>query len=258
MDEFAINNRKLNGVYGSMNAFGFHDVVIENRRHNATLTDISRKEFLMIFHAYVRRYREIKQDSRIESILIFRNHGPAAGTSLIHPHSQIVATPVVPHPVRDRMNTAMQYFDSVGECIFCRTLQEELSSDQRIIYETKHFAAFIPYAALSPFHIWIFPKRHEPSFDAITEEEMTDLADNLQTVLTKLRIGLNNPSYNFTIRPVPTHDHNPDYYHWYIAIVPRITVTAGFELGSGMFISPALPEESAKYLREIQVPAVME
>jgi UDPglucose--hexose-1-phosphate uridylyltransferase len=253
LDEFATNHRKHAGIYNSMQAFGIHDVIIENPRHNATLTDITHAEMVLVFQAYLRRYKEMKADPRIESILIFRNHGKAAGTSLIHPHSQIVGTPVVPHQIRDRMDTAMQFFDAVGECIFCRTLHEEITDGKRIVFESKHFAAFIPYAALSPFHIWIFPKRHEPSFDSITADEIADLATNLQTVLLKLRIGLHNPSYNITIRPIPTHDQNPDYYHWYVAIVPRINVAAGFELGSGMYISPAIPEESAKYLREITV-----
>ncbi len=245
--------RKIKGIFTSMNGIGIHDVVIEHQRHNATLTDISQEELLRIFKAYVERYKQIKEDPRIESILIFRNHGKSAGTSLIHPHSQIVALPVVPHQIRDRMDTAMRYFDTHGECIFCKTMQEELASGARILLETPHFVSFIPYAALSPFHIWIFPKRHESSFDNISQEELVDLGINLQTVLKKLKKGLQNPDYNITIRPIPTHDRNSEYYHWYLAIVPRLTVAAGFELGSGMYISPAIPEESAKYLREITV-----
>ena len=141
-----------------------------------------------------------------------------------------------------------------GECIFCHTLKEELNAEERIIFESKHFVAFIPYAALSPFHIWIFPRRHSSSFDEITNGEITDLAKTLKIVLAKLYYGLQNPDYNYTIRSIPTSDKYADYFHWYMAVVPRISLSAGFELGSGMYINTALPEESAEFLRAVDIP----
>lgn len=242
--------RSINGIYRSMDAFGIHDVVIEHPRHDLHFALYDTHSIENIMYAYKRRYQEIKSDKRVESIVIFRNHGKAAGTSLVHPHSQIVATPVVPFQVRSRLDTAIRYFDDNGECIFCRTLNEEISAKERIIFATELFTAFIPYAALSPFHIWIFPNRHFASFDEITDTETIALAETLHSVLKKLFVALNNPDFNFTIRSIPTHEKNSDYFHWYIAIVPRITIAAGFELGSGMYISTAIPEESAKFLRQ--------
>jgi UDPglucose--hexose-1-phosphate uridylyltransferase len=75
----------------------------------------------------------IKQDERIEDIIIFKNHGPMAGTSLEHPHSQIIATPIVPPQARNRINQAIKFFDNNGKCLFCETLEEELKSKKRII-----------------------------------------------------------------------------------------------------------------------------
>jgi UDPglucose--hexose-1-phosphate uridylyltransferase len=129
-----------------------------------------------------------------------------------------------------------------------------LTCGDRLIVESKHFVAFHPYAALSPFHTWIFPRRHMPSFDDISAQEIDDLAFTLRTFLGKLYYGLGNPSFNLSIRSIPTNDRNTEYFHWYIAVIPRVTQTAGFEMGSGMFINTMLPEASAEFLRGIKVP----
>ncbi len=246
-------HRVVQGIRRSLAAVGVHEVVIENRRHDLSPGLMKREEVRDIITVYRDRYRAIREDERIEAIIIFRNHGEAAGTSLQHPHSQILATPMVPTQFRNRIQTAIRYFDEQGVCMFCATLKDELQEEVRLIYETEHFVAFIPYAALSPFHLWIFPRRHSSSFDEITNEEAEDLAENLRTVLAKIHRGLGDPDYNYTIRTIPTHIKHTDYFHWYLTIIPRITRTAGFELGSGMFINTSIPEESAKFLREIDV-----
>ncbi len=152
------------------------------------------------------------------------------------------------------MEEAIRYFDDAGECVFCRTLKEELESELRIVVNGEHFTAFIPYAALSPFHMWIFPRRHASSFNEITDDEIGDLARVLKKTLAKLYYGLGNPDYNYVIRSNPTRDEHTSYFHWYISIIPRISRTAGFELGSGMFINSSEPEASAAYLRGVEIP----
>ncbi|MFB2917097.1 MULTISPECIES: galactose-1-phosphate uridylyltransferase [Aerosakkonema] len=244
--------RKTEGIYRSMSGVGIHEVVIEHPRHDVTIALLSIADVANILNVYRQRYRDIRKDPRIEAIVIFKNHGQEAGTSLEHPHSQITATPIVPSQIRIRIEEAIRFFDDTGECIFCRTLAQELEAGERIVFESKNFVAFIPYAALSPFHVWIFPRRHTSSFEDITDVEILDLAYTLKTVLAKLYYGLNNPDYNYSIRSVPTRDGQTSYFHWYIAIIPRISKSAGFELGSGMYINTAMPEDSAEYLRDVQ------
>jgi UDPglucose--hexose-1-phosphate uridylyltransferase len=244
--------RKMNGIYRSMNGVGIHEVIVEHPKHNAVTALMSDEEVANIIRVYKERYLAVQQDKRIESIIIFKNHGAGAGTSLEHPHSQLVATPIVPPQVRHRMDEAVSYFDDTGECIFCHTLKEELKAAERIVLETEHFVSLVPYAALSPFHIWIFPRRHMSSFAEINDVEIKDLAVNLKTTLAKLYRGLDNPDFNYSIRSIPTEEKGSDYFHWYISLVPRVSQTAGFELGSGMFINVALPEASAKFLREVK------
>lgn len=244
---------KVDGIYRSITAVGYHEVIVEHPLHNTTLALMKAEEILQVLSAYRTRYRAIRHDPRVEAIIIFKNHGEEAGTSIVHPHSQLVATPIVPYQIRSRIDEAIRYFDDTGECVGCRTVEDEITAGERVIYESKHFVCFIPYAALSPFHTWIFPKRHSCSFDAIADEELFDLAGMIKVVLAKLFFGLNNPSYNYSIRSIPTREQQAEYFHWYLSIIPRVSKTAGFELGSGMFINTALPEESAKFLREVKV-----
>ncbi len=246
--------RRVEGIYRSMTAVGFHEVIIENPIHNRTIALMADDEITDLLKVYRHRYKEIKKDGRIEAIILFKNHGESAGTSVAHPHSQLVATPIVPNQIRSRIDESIRYFDDTGECVCCRTVQDELHAKERLIFQSKNFVAFIPYAALSPFHIWIFPLRHASSFDEINDFEIKDLSKCLKAVLAKLYYGLNNPDFNYSVRSIPTRDIHTEYFHWYITIVPRVTKTAGFEIGSGMYVNTALPEESAEFLRGISVP----
>jgi UDPglucose--hexose-1-phosphate uridylyltransferase len=245
--------RRIDGVYRSMSGVGFHEVVVEHRRHDLSPALYSVEDLSKILVAYKERYRQIRKDPRVEAIIIFKNHGESAGTSLAHPHSQIAATPIVPTQVRHRLDEAIRFFDETGECVFCTTLRRELADRIRIVASTDSFVAFIPFAALSPFHLWIFPVRHCSSFDEIEEYEITDLAVTLRTVLGKLYYGLNDPDYNFSIRSIPAREGEREYFHWYLTVIPRIVRTAGFEIGSGMYINTSLPEESARFLRGVQI-----
>ncbi|MFA5857519.1 MAG: galactose-1-phosphate uridylyltransferase [Elusimicrobiota bacterium] len=245
--------RKYEGSKRSMTGVGLHEVVIETPEHNLDIPLMPENEVKEILIAYRSRYAEMLKDKRIEQIIIFRNHGSNAGTSIVHPHSQIIATPIVPQQIRLRMQIAMQYHDDTGECIFCRMMKDELEQQERVIFETSHFVALTPYAALTPFHTWIFPKRHSSSFSTTNDGELEDLAYVMKLMLGKLYYGLANPDYNFCIRSVPCSDDVSEYFHWYITIIPRLTKTAGFELGSGMFINSSIPEENAKFLREVQM-----
>ena len=245
--------RRIDGVYRSMSGVGFHEVVVEHRRHDLSPALYSVEDLSRILVAYKERYRQIRKDTRVEAIIIFKNHGESAGTSLAHPHSQIAATPIVPTQVRHRLDEAIRFFDETGECVFCTTLRREVADRIRIVASTDSFVAFIPFAALSPFHLWIFPVRHCSSFDEIEEYEITDLAVALRTVIGKLYYGLNDPDYNFSIRSIPAHEGEREYFHWYLTIIPRIVRTAGFEIGSGMYINTSLPEESARFLRGVRI-----
>lgn len=241
------------GLKRTISGVGQHEVIIESPDHSATLAQMDDAEVGQAIAAYLQRARAVLEDSRVEHVTLFKNHGPAAGTSLEHPHAQLIGTPIIPHEVRDRLETALAFYDDTGRCIFCATLEDEREEGIRIVEENDHFAAFVPFAALSPFHLWIYPKRHCASFLCIEPEEVPSLARLLRRTLRRLYDGLGDPDFNFVIRTAPKESEQVRYYHWYLTIVPRLTKTAGFELGSGMFINTASPEESAQFLRGVEV-----
>jgi UDPglucose--hexose-1-phosphate uridylyltransferase len=239
------------GLYRRVSGVGHHEVLIESPRHNTCLALGSPEHVSRILKVCRDRGQVIGADSRIEHIIFFKNHGPRAGTTLAHPHAQIVGLPVVPYDIRARTYEARRFFYDTGECVYCQLWADTFQDGGRIVVESEHFVAFVPYAAGSPFHTWVVPRRHEPSFLNATDQELGDLGFVLFQVLRKLYVGLHDPDYNFIIRSAPIHDTGQAYLHWYIGIVPRVTQATGFELGSGVFVNTALPEDSAAFLRSL-------
>jgi len=247
-------SRTTQGLKRTVSGVGVHEVVVETPDHSLTTALLAEEEVRQILECYKQRYFTLTDDPRVQNVTIFKNHGVSAGTSLEHPHSQIIATPIIPPDVRNRVEEALRFFDDSGECIFCKVLKEELADGVRIVHQTDHFVAFIPFASLTPFSLWIYPRRHMASYGEIQDEEMRDLARMLGTILAKLYHGLANPDFNYVLRTSPSEYRYCRYYHWYMSVIPRLTKTAGFELGSGMYINTTLPEVNAEFLRNVETP----
>ena len=240
------------GIHRRVSGVGRHEVLIESPLHNTCAALESPALVAQVLSALQHRGRVISQDPRVEHIVFFENHGPQAGTTLAHPHAQLVGLPVVPYDIQVRADQAGRHFTDTGQCVYCQTLAEAVGDGRRIVVESELFVAFVPYAAGSPFHTWILPRRHEGSFLNATEQELAELGLVLRRVLRKLYVGLHDPDYNYIIRSAPVHAAGQAYLHWYLAIIPRATRSTGFELGSGVFVNTALPEDSAAFLRSVQ------
>ncbi len=239
-------------LYRVLPGEGIHEVIVDSPSHakHPALMDV--KALRDLFGVYRDRFEEHLKNPKIAMTMVYKNHGSEAGTSLEHPHSQIVGSSVVPIGIRHRMDEAEKYFTRNGTCVFCRMITEEIRQNLRVIADTKHFCAFILYAALSPFHIWVMPKRHTASFEGATPEEIDDLAEVMRGILGRLHAGLGDPPYNWVIQSTPTDRGTTDPFHWYLTLIVRTANRAGFELGSGMFINPSLPEENAKFLNSVK------
>jgi len=242
------------GILGEcVNAVGLHEVLIEGPRHDLQMALFPVAHVQKILEAYRNRFQAFYADPRIRHVIVFKNHGAPAGASQQHPHSQIVGLPIVPGQIVDRIERARRFFESAGRCLACSMIEQERAETRRIVAENAHFIAFIPYAALSQYHLWIFPKAHTPCFSEQPAETIPALAEILRTVLAKLHGLLENPPFNLVVRSLGPQDNGAPHFHWYISIVPRVTHAAGFELGTGMYINPSEPESSARALREYPV-----
>lgn len=228
---------------------GFHEVVAESPLHNTTLGLQPASEVAMVIRAWRERYLGVAAMPGIEHVIVFKNHGAAAGTSLEHPHSQIVGLPVIPSNVRGRMQIPLSHYRKFNRCVFCDMVKSELSDGERVVESNAEFVAFVPFAAYSPFSIWVFPLRHNHCFGLITDEEIASLGVLLQGVLGRLYNSLGDPDYNLVLRSAPPPGPGSSFLHWYIAVVPRLAKMAGFEMGTGMFINGSSPEADAASLR---------
>ncbi len=243
----------IDGVQHSMAGVGYHEVVVDHTRHNTTPALMQPREVQMLLETMQRRGKVISQDPRIQQVIYFKNHGKRAGASLAHPHCQIIGLPVVPDVTRRRLSEVHRHYEETGENPICRMLEDELAREERLVIISQHFVAFVLYAALSPFHLWIVPRKHRACFLQVPEYELADLGHVLRDVLYKIYYGLNDPDYNLILRSAPTQDTDNPHLHWYITVIPRLSFMAGFEMGSGMHINPSLPEESASFLRSVEL-----
>ncbi|MBD3402751.1 galactose-1-phosphate uridylyltransferase [candidate division GN15 bacterium] len=241
------------GLFLAAKGFGLAEVVVEHPEHNVNIVSMELEQVTQMLRACRERQAAISQNPKINLVQIFRNYGQGAGTSLIHPHSQIIATPIVPPHVRFPMEQAVLYYDKYGSCVYCDLVREELRQAERVIIESENFVAFCPYAARSPYECRIYPKRHEPSFVLVDDEELYELASVLRDLLGRVHTGLNDPDYNYIIRSSPIGDENTRHLHWYIVVIPKISIPAGFEIGTGIYINTVAPEASARHLRDVTV-----
>ena len=242
--------RQKNGTFRSMAAAGKHEVVVEHPRHDLDLGEMAPEHLVLVLRMYRERYEALRNNPAVESIIIFKNQGQRAGSSLEHSHSQITAAPVLSSQVCMRMQEARRFHELEGGCLYCTVMQEELLAGERILETGTSFIAFMPYAALSPFHTWIFPCKHQAAYDEISDEDIEELAGMLSRLLRRLKAAAGAPDYNITFRSAPVGEVS-GCFHWYISIVSRISNLAGFELGSGTYINSMSPERCAERLRGV-------
>ena len=253
--------RRGRGIYDMMNGIGAHEVIIETPEHINNIADLPLEQIDNVLSVYINRIVDLDKDKRFKYVLVFKNHGWAAGGGRIkHSRSQLIATPVTPKRVKEELGGAKHYFNYHERCIFCDLIKQELETKDRLIVDIDGFIAIAPFASRFPFETWILPKKHSCDFVNLSDVDRRDLAKILKIVLLKLKIGLNGPPFNYIIHTAPFRRPKSGYwrtieedYHWHIEIMPRLIRVAGFEWGTGFYICPLPPEDAAKFLREVKI-----
>lgn len=253
-------DKEGDGIYDRMSGIGAHEVVVETPNHACQLEEQTLDGVASIVETYRSRAADLLKDMRFRYVLAFKNFGYQAGATLSHPHSQIIATPVTPRLIKEKLMGAQSYFDQKERNIFADILKQEIKDSRRIVYQNAAFVCFCPYASRFPFELCIMPRRQSADFYRIESEEVLQLADILKISLLKLRRGLNQPQYNFFIHTAPARYPKKDYwatiemdYRWHIEITPRLTQIAGFEVGTGFYVNSVPPEDAAAFLKEVEV-----
>ena len=242
-------DRRPEGMYDVMEAIGAHEIVIETSEHRQNLAMMEPSQIERILCAYRERLIDLEKDRRFEQFLILKNH---PGLFNRHPHSHILAMPVIPRGIDEEIMGTLDYYQRKERCIFCDIIKEEISVKTRVILETVYFLVFAPFASRYPFETWIIPKGHSSDFHHINKEEMEDLSSVIQSLFLRFHKLLSDPPYSliFHTSPVQNHFHRSEY-HWHIETRLRIGLREGFEWGTGFFVNPTPPENAAAYLREV-------
>jgi UDPglucose--hexose-1-phosphate uridylyltransferase len=246
-------DRQGEGLFDRMNGIGAHEVIIETPDHAKTLSTMSEPEIERVLWAFRDRVLDLKQDHRFRYILLFKNHGAAAGATLEHTHSQLIALPIVPDFVRDEIDGARRHFQSKERCVFCDIIRQELAAGRRIIQENAEIVALAPYAPRFPFETWLLPRRHGARYEEASRQEYEGLARAIKSVLMRMDRTLESPAYNLIVHSSPFSEETREFYHWHVELIPKLTRTAGFEWGTGFYINPTSPEEAAEVLRRARV-----
>jgi len=232
--------------------YGRHEVIIETPDHGATMGSMPAGQVRRVLEMYLRRFRAHEQaQGPVRQVVLFRNHGARAGTSLTHPHSQVVATPVVSPDVRYRMAAEVAFFDRTGCCGLCTVIAKEQAAARRVALRTEHFVSIAPFASMAPFHLQVVPLRHCAQFSRVGASELDDLAGHLTRLLAAFHRELGGADYNLVIFTPPLDQVHAGANHWYIDILPRLTTPAGFELGSRIVVNVRSPETAAERLRSV-------
>lgn len=246
--------RQRSDFYIIREGIGDHEVII-TRPHNLLMAFLSDELMELNLKVYQERMRELSEHPEVQYVHILQNHGKAGGASLVHPHSQVFATPFVPEHLHDEVIGSFVYFQQNGACIYCEMIMRELMEKERIVLDHKDFLVITQFASRMPYALRIIPKRHMASFMDMEEPERKSLAYVLKFTLQKIFFKLGNPSYNFYIHTLPvTHSLFTRYddrsFHWHLEVLPRLNVWGGFELGSDVYVNTVLPEVAADVYRQ--------
>ena len=263
------------GLQQVIDGYGRHEVVIDNPNHGIALHEMSRQHLADLFSVYQQRMAELyKSDPRLKYVLIFKNFGAAAGASIPHTHSQIIATPVVPENVQNEVHHSREYQRKFNHCVFCSLIDEALTYEatiydresgqirrkvnvgQYVVERGERFVAIKPFASRFEWEIHILPLQHCADFLKATREDLQDFAQVLRRTMARLDKVVGGVQYNFFLHSVPhgsEFDDCQQSYHWHLEICPRTSIPTGFELGSGLFVSTVSPELAAEALRNAEI-----
>lgn len=263
------------GLQQTIDGYGRHEVVIDHSSHGIRIHEMDEKHLVLLFSTYRQRMEELyHSDERLQYVLIFKNFGPAAGASIAHTHSQIIAMPVVPDNVQAEVSYSRAYYQKSNRCIFCSLIDEALTFEatiydresgqiqrkinpgQFVVERSERFIAIKPFASRFEWEVHIFPLQHGADFIDIGPEDYTDLARLFKRTMARLNAVLGGAQYNFFIHSLPHGKVFSDCipsFHWHIEICPRTSIPTGFELGSGLFVNTLCPEDAAERLRSVEL-----
>ena len=231
----------------SLGGLGAHEVIIESPHHAANWSTMSADEIRLVLWAWRERMRDLRRDLRLKTFLVVKNVGAAAGATLDHAHSQLLALPFVPLHLDDEVAGARARHNKMSHCVFCSMLDEEVTKDARIVSSNAATLALAPFASRVPFETWVLPRHHAASFEEEEDAMLLAVAERLHDVIHRLHVTLKSPPYSVLLHTAPVGEAAS--FHWHLEIVPRLTPVNGLAWDGGIHINPVSPEEATRVLQ---------
>jgi len=255
-------NKRGEGIYDKMNSVGAHELIVENRSHKKTLSDFSENDYLLLLNMYQDRIRDLKNDKRFKYIQIFKNHGELAGSYIFHPHSHVLATPVMPERIQLELIHSKNHYLQKERCLFCDIISQEKRLDKRVVSINANFISICPFASRFPFETWILPRFHDSNFEHLNDERTKQELLGIFSDVIKRTERLAN-AYTIVIHSSPNileldsqDEHRlpvSEHFHWHIEILPRDFKTSKYKREDEFYVTPITPEEAARLLKEENV-----
>jgi UDPglucose--hexose-1-phosphate uridylyltransferase len=250
-------NKRAEGFYDKMGTLGAHEIIVEDRAHTKTFSTFTREEVARMVVAYTDRILDLKKDKRFRYVQVYKNHGEIAGAHIFHPHSHVLATPIVPHQLSLELANSKSHYLQKERCLLCDVVSQEIRQDRRVVTVTPHFLVMCPFASRLPFEVWIVPRRHNPSFESPLDEDV--MHDFAQVFLdTMRRIERLRSSYSIVIHTSPNMvtehfgERGPqvsDYFHWHVEVLPRDLSSSTYKRADEFYTVSVMPEEAATILK---------
>ena len=237
-------------LLNALGGLGAHEVVIETPDHRAMLATMSDDQVAQVLWTWRERIRDLRRDLRLKSFLVVKNVGEAAGASLDHPHSQLLALPIVPKHLQDELDVAHAHHSKTRRCVFCQVLELEVAHGKRMLAVDDEVAAFAPFASRMPFEVWLLPRTHQAAFDDVSDATLKAVGARLRDVMRLLHVALVSPPYTLLLHTAPVGE-GAEFYHWHLEIVPRLMPISGVAFDGGMYINPMPPEKAVELLRAV-------
>lgn len=243
--------REAEGLFDRVEGIGAHEVVIETRHHDATLGDLPAAAVEPILRAWIDRTTDLSRDTRLRSVQIFENRGERAGASLFHPHSQIVALPLIPPALNEKLAAGLDHHRRKERCIWCDVASQERKDGTRVVFGNDACLVFQPWAPRAPFETWLVPTRHSSRFEDLSNGELQSIAEAIRQAVRCIDVALERPALNLMLHTGPLREPELPHFHWHLEILPATVHSAGLEIGAGVYINPVPPEEAARFLRGV-------